>query len=295
MNFTSKIFCLTLNDEIRYNLISNEYYINIIKFIDNKDDDGLALYFNNIIYNILEDKQLYNKLNILDKFLILLDIRINLLGDKLSFKLNKLNNDNKSSIQVSCNSVKKNLIEKMSKKLLTDEFSDDILNIIFNIPINFNTTNVDSLYNNLIYSIKCNDICIEFNNITDKEKSDIVNNLPANISNKIFDYISYITDITKEVNIMSGNSKLGMDNIPLNLLDNTLFMFLKSIFTDELMNMYELQYNMIHKLNITYDHFLKMTPLECKIFINFYNNDMKKQEEAQNKANSGYGSMPKFG
>jgi len=36
---------------------------------------------------------------------------------------------------------------------------------------------------------------------------------------------------------------------------------------------------------------MKMTPNECKIFINFFNQDMKRQEDAQKSSNSSP-SMP---
>ena len=69
-------------------------------------------------------------------------------------------------------------------------------------------------------------------------------------------------------------------------------MFLKNIFTDDLYNYYELQYNLSNKMSVSYDHFMKMSPNECKLFINFYNKEMKKQEEAQQKQGGGMPSLP---
>jgi hypothetical protein len=62
------------------------------------------------------------------------------------------------------------------------------------------------------------------------------------------------------------------------------------------MNFYELQFVLFTKMNITYEHFLKMSPNECKLFINFYNEDMKRQQEAQEKESSGnkMPSLPKM-
>jgi hypothetical protein len=127
--------------------------------------------------------------------------------------------------------------------------------------------------------------------LTDSEKESIISNLPADISEYILNFITLNKEINK-INIITGNLKYGIENVPLNFLDKTMFYFLKSILSQDLINFYELEYNLIYKLNINYEHFLKMTPNECKIFINFYNKDKKKEEEAQNKSNFSMPSMP---
>jgi hypothetical protein len=66
---------------------------------------------------------------------------------------------------------------------------------------------------------------------------------------------------------------------------------MKSLLGDDLMNFYELQYNMLNKINLTNEHFMSISPNECKILMNLYNDDMKRQEESQ-KGNSSMPSMP---
>ena len=52
------------------------------------------------------------------------------------------------------------------------------------------------------------------------------------------------------------------------------------------MNFYELQFNLITKMNISYDHFMSMTFNESRMYVAMQNKDTKKQEEAQKKSQS---------
>ena len=83
MQFSSKLFLPILNEEIRYLNLNNNNYLDILKFITNNDDEGLIDYFYNILQEKILDKNLVSKLSVIEKFLILLDLRSILLGDKL--------------------------------------------------------------------------------------------------------------------------------------------------------------------------------------------------------------------
>jgi hypothetical protein len=127
--------------------------------------------------------------------------------------------------------------------------------------------------------------------LTEEEKDVIINNLPANFAQDILSFIEDCQEISESVDIIKGNERIGLDSVPLRFFDKTLFMFLKNTFGNDLMGFYELQFNMMSKLNVSSDNFMKMSPAECKIFIQFYNQDMKRQEDAQ-KSSSSMPSMP---
>ena len=138
----------------------------------------------------------------------------------------------------------------------------------------------------LIDKIKIGDELINFYDLTDLEKDSIIGSIPANLADELLKFINIYNNISNTISIITENSKYGIEGIPLRVFDNTLLYFIRSIYNDDLLNFYELQYNLIHKMHISHQHFLEMTPNECKIHINFYNLDMKKQEEAQSKSNS---------
>jgi hypothetical protein len=180
--------------------------------------------------------------------------------------------------------------------------SDDDFKFHLSIPKNFFVDDIDQLYKEIIDKIEINDEVLHYFKLTDSEKEDIINSIPATISGDMLNFIKDTQEIIKSVNIVTGNSKFGLETIPLSVFDKTMFYFLKSIFTDDLYNYYDLQYNLSNKMNVSYDHFMKMSPNECKLFINFYNKDISKQEEAQSKQQGSYPkpsmpsmpSMPRF-
>ena len=160
------------------------------------------------------------------------------------------------------------------------------------IPKSFIIDSIDKVYRDIIKSIKIDKEELVFYFLTDDEIDNIISNIPASLTTEILDFIKINEEINK-INIITENKKIGLTGIPLNVFDKSMFLFIKSIFNEDLINFYEMQYVLISKMNITYDHFLKMNMNECRIFINFYNRDMKKQQEEQSKSSSSM-SMPSF-
>lgn len=295
--FTSKIFLPVLNKEIRYENLINYHYFNILKFITNNDDEGLNFYFENLIKNLIIEQEYYYELTNLEKFLILLDMRSTSVGDNI-----QLNSNNSIKVDISLNAIKNSILNKFKdfniKKILTD----NDFKFYLSIPKKFFVDDLDELYKEIIDKIESNNEILNFFNLTDKEKEDIINSIPATISGDMLNFVKTTQEVIKNINIITGNSKIGLETISLSVFDRTMFYFLKSIFTDDLYNYYDLQYNLSNKMHVSYDHFMKMSPNECKLFINFYNRDISKQEEAQSKQQGSYPkptipsmpSLPKF-
>lgn len=294
IGFTSKIYLPIIKEYIRFKGINNSHYFDILKFITNNDEEGLNDYFENLIIELIIDKSIYPKLSNLEKFLILLDLRSTSVGDSL-----QITGNNSAKIDLSLMSIKKSIQNKIEDLDIIKNIRSEIgYNIILSVPKNFFIDNIDKMYTEIIDKIEIDGEILDFFNLTNLEKELIISSIPATLSNNILSFIKNIQSSIGDINIISGNSKLGLETVKLSVFDKTMFMFLKSIFTDDLYNYYELQYNLSNKMNVSYDHFMKMSPNECKLFINFYNKEMKKQEEAQQKQGGGgmpsMPSMPKF-
>ena len=286
MEFSSKLFLPILGEEIRYLNLNNHNYLDILKFVTNNDDEGLINYFDNILSEKIVNKNLVNELSVVEKFLILLDLRSILLGDKLQL-INKQN----VNIDLSISSIRDNLIKNISNIELIKYINYNNIQLSLSIPKSFDVENIDKIYKEIINKIKIEDEDINFYSLTEEEKDTIISNLPANLAQELLGYIEYCQELSENIDIIKGNERIGMDSVPLRFFDKTLFLFLKNTFGNDLMGFYELQFNMMSKLNVSSDNFMKMSPAECKIFIQFYNQDMKRQEDAQKSSNSG-SSMP---
>ena len=286
LEFTTKIYLPILKQTIRFKNLNNSHYFNILKFITNNDEEGLNDYFENLILDLIIDKSIFSNLSNLEKFLILLEMRSSSVGDSL-----QITGNNSSKIDLSIISIKNTIQNKLNELNLTKNLKcDNNYNVFLSIPKTFLIDDIDKMYTEIIDKIEIQDETLKFFNLTSTEKELIINNIPATISVNILSFIKNIQSSIGDINIITGNEKFGLETIKLSVFDKTMFMFLKSIFTDDLYNYYELQYSLSNKMNVSYDHFMKMSPNECKLFINFYNKEMKKQEEAQQK--QGGGSMP---
>jgi hypothetical protein len=285
VKFTSKLFLPVINKEIRYCNITNKHHLELLKFVKSNDDSGLYEYLEWVLSDILKDKEDYNKLTSVEKFLILLDLRGKSVGDML-----QLNTNNNIKIDYSITGIINNVINGINKLNLKKKIEFDNFSVELSIPKKLILDNIDDIYKEIINTIVIDDQIVNFSCLTEEEKDSIISALPAEISGEIYNFFNLNEDFNK-IYLIAGKNNIGLDPISLNLYDKSMFYFIKTIFTDDLMNFYEMQYNVITKINVSYQQFCEMTPNECKIYINLYNRDMKKQEEA-NKTSMP--SIPKF-
>jgi hypothetical protein len=287
MKFCTRVYLPILNKHIKIEPITNRYFFNLVKFITNNDDDSICEYFEFIIQNVILDKNLLNELSNIEKFIILLNAKSLSSGNKL-----QLVGSNQVKTDILISSILKNIVEKIENIKFNHIINTEGIEIGISLPKNLKLKNLDDIYKEVINYIKIEDDFILFSSLTQKEKEDIINQIPVSITGDILNYILKIQEDFNKIHIISGNERMGLDTIPLNVFDNTLYYFLKSLFNDNLKNFYELQYVLINKIFMSYDHFLEITPNDCKVFINLYNEDIKKQQEQQKNTQGGAPSLP---
>lgn len=265
--------------KIYYTELTNADYFSIIKHIAANDDASIEIMFDELIEQITSVSG--HKLFAADKFCLLLDLRSIVLGDYIEFKSNT-NAIARLKISDIINVIWPVLSENNFEKSITS----DIFSIRIATPRRFITTDLDSLIVNSICSINDGESEYDFSEFSTKEQEIVLKSLPADIFSKIIEHVKECQRVIHDTHIIKSNKTLEIDEIPFKLFDNTMFEFLKAIFSGDLMNFYELQYSLLTKLGISYDHFMKMTPNESKIFINLHSKEIKKQEESKNRNNT---------
>lgn len=287
MKFNNKIFLPIIKKFVRVIPLVNKHYFELSKFITNNDDEGISNYFDYVIKDVLIQNNIFNELSNIDKFLIILNSKIISSGSKIS-----LVGEKNIKTEFSLNGIINNVIKKLENIDFEKTIISENLKISISLPKSLLVNDIDQIYKEVIKKIVINDECIFFSDLTEIEKDDIMKLLPISTTGDILNYITNTQNILKDISIFQENVKIGIQNIPVNAFDNTLFAFIKSLFGENLKNYYELQYILYTKLNISLDHYMSITPNDCKIFINLYNEDMKKQQEEQEKGTSG--GMPKL-
>ena len=226
-------------------------YKNICKMLisnDAKDIDHCL----NVIINRVESSF---SLNIIDKFDCLINIRNSILGKELGLTLD----DRQLTFNLS-----DQLLDKFEEAEFT--FGD----CTFKTPSFFIHSNIQLAVADYLNSYKDRDI----SNATLEEKLDVLNTLDL----PIIKLVNEIEKIREENNI----TILG-DTVAVNIYDVNILMFLKSIITSDLMDLYSFEYQLLRHLNLKGKDLQYFTYPELKIKINMF---MKEKEEEQSSSNS---------
>lgn len=267
-NFYTTIKLPCLNNFVKVKEINNHDYLDILKFIENNSEPELIDFFDILIDKNTNVKS--GKITNIDKLCILLEMRTISIGNIIEFKFD--NAHYKYDLTETNKKIQELSYENIIKDLSNIKFE-------FSLPKHFIISKTDDIIFNCISKVDN----IYTNSLSIKEKDLLYKSLPASLYNSIKDFIYNYKNYFENLNFFQLASLFGED-FKLNPFNRSLIEFLKIIFSDNLMYFYELQFNLITKLNITYDHFMSMTFNEARMYIAMQNKEVKKQEEAQKKS-----------
>jgi hypothetical protein len=138
-------------------------------------------------------------------------------------------------------------------------------------------SNVNDIYTSTIRTIKFKDKLINFTDLTENDKEEVLSRLP----NTIFPHInSYITQISKQLQdfiLIDKNEAFNIEEVNTNIISNEFMSFILTIFSTGLKNFFELLYVFCNKISIPGNTFFDLTPLDSRVLINIYNKDVSDQ------------------
>jgi len=273
-NFYTTLFLPNLKKTIKIKEINNFYYIDILKFIQNNNINDLLLFLDQVIADNCDAD--INTLSNLDKFCILLEMRSISIGNTIEFYVEN------THIKYNLFDICKNI---QDLKLEDENIVIGDLNFRLGMPQKFITDSEDNVIEKCILQI--NDLNLK--TLPETDLNDLIKMIPASLYNDIKQYIIKNTEYIESKNIFNIDVVDTFKDFKINPFNNSLIEFLKTIYNDNLMNFYELQFNLITKMNISYDHFMSMTFNEARMYVVMQNKEIKKQEEAQKKSQ---GNLP---
>lgn len=256
---------------LKYKEISNEIYFNVLKYISSNDDASIETMFDDLVEHVTGTHG--SKLYAADKFCLLVDLRSVTLGDTIEFssKTNVIVRLRISDILANVRSALQG--RSFCKHIKTGEFDLSV-----DAPRRLLVNDIDALISSTLKTIADDVEVYDVDDFNDDQKDTLLGSLPADVLNQMLTHINECKSMCSNIYIMHANAAAGIDDVVLNLFDSSMFEFLKSIYSGDLMNFYELQYSLITKMHISYEHFMKMTPNESRIYINLHSRDLKKQE-----------------
>lgn len=268
---------LTDNKIINFYELKNKHLFNLLKLIQNQNLNTTVKYYDTILSDLICEKNNFEQLNFIDKFISLLTLRSICISPDIEFEIKKENKITKKIQLYNIIECLKNISFSKKIKLKKDFF------IIFSLPRKLYYNSIDDIFEDCIKTIIFNNNTIEIKQFSTQEKKDIYNTLPGNILTEAKKYFYELEDILQKNILIKKDELIEIDNINLSILKNTCMGVLNSIFKDSLFNFYNLMYVFTNKLHISLTEYFNLTPAESNLMLSFY---LKEQEEAKKTSES---------
>lgn len=263
--------------QVRYGEFTNHHLMCLLKYLNINDNNVIAQVFDDLISELTQ----HNASNMfaLDKFVLLLDMRSVFWNNHIEF-----HSKSRNRVKMAVSSIIENVRKSVDvAKLFHDIHINDLI-ITMSLPRKFVVTH-DDLIHQCVHKITDGAQIFRYSKFSEQQQTTFIESLPAEVYNTISNTITNFQQHLDQGCLIQENSNVGIERYPMDVTGMTMFELLKSLFTDDLLGLYELQYNLTTKLHVSHDQFMKMTPNETKIYINFHNRDIKRQQESQNTDN----------
>lgn len=260
-----------LNIDAKLKEFTNEEYFKLSKIFHYKDDFLLQDFFNNQIKHFLEDKEIFLKLTCIEKFIIWLTIYKVCISETISIFSHTLNDHISIKIQDIIDNI--NTIDFVNKK--TIELQDNIY-ITLNAPRNFHLKDVDEAITDVIYSITDDGKNYYISSFSESEKNQFLKSLPINIFDSLKEFLNTIAE--NNFKILPETEKIKFEQLDINVVNNSLFLFLKSIFNIDLKSHYN---NILFSISQfkSIDTYFSVSPTDFTTLYKIYEANMKKDSK----------------
>lgn len=258
---------------VRLKEITNRDLFSIIKFCLAGDLEGLSEYLN---LKVFKD---YSDLTILDKLYCLIYLRSFSLGFDISISTQK--DDKQTTVTYDLINVidtLESLPYDLSKTITVENFTIGV-----DIPTSLYFKTPEEMYFDIIKTISYDGVVVNFNLISVREREKILEVLPLTLLPKLNEYIV-------ELNSSFGNiclveqSNLGIgEKVDINLLSNQPLAFVQAIFSHDLQGFMQFMYHFVNKVGGTFNDFFNLTLTDTKYMLEFYKEEVEKQNEELKK------------
>lgn len=253
--------------DVRVPGITNRDYLDIIKYCANNDYEGLESLFESIIFN-----KIPVKLNCIDKFYILIVIRIFFVDENIVLQ------SKDKEVNLSLHRVLTNLdtIEFEEIKYEVDDLVFDL-----ELPDKLYYRNFDDYLSSSINKITIkNKSAIDFSKISNEERNKILTLLPNRVINVFNHHINKISEAFKDFTLVEENKVFNLEGVSFNLISSNLISFISSIFSFNILSFFEMLYVFISKMKSDSDLFYSLSPIDSKIMLNILSSEIERENNS---------------
>lgn len=280
--FKLKLYIPSLDSKEYFSEFKNSYLINLLKYSTNKDYIGLSEYFDFIIHETLYKKEIFYKLDIFDKLIILLQFKAININSEIKFKI-KSDNENKLIAFNLFNEIK--LLTE--KKFLTYKIVEIEKNfsLKLSIPTALYIKNLDDIFNHCIKTIYLQDNEYDFENLDSNLKEKLFENISGTNTHKFLNFFEEVKTSCKEITLLSQNTHIKeLNSLEFNPFNNSILYFLDLVYSEDLKNIFELMYVLTSKVKISIPEFLCLIPSESLMLYSLYSKEIQQQNDELEKS-----------
>ena len=241
--------------------------------------------FEHLIVGLCEDQVDYNTLTCVDKFIILLNIRIMSVSDQFRFE---------TKVGTETESVKKevaidlyDILDESTNHPLNTDYelnSPEGYQLILTNPTQFHVERVEDLILHVLKRLTISGKMYDLTNLSVNQKEQILDELPGDSLTNIVKYIKNI-DTKYRITVFRSEYRLSDDlaNLQLRVYDNSFYEFIKMLYNCNLEEQYYIRYAMTKHMNFNLDQIERMTPIDTRTYIKLYQKELDDQRKASEK------------
>jgi len=247
---------------VRVPELPNKLYLNLIKYCENRDLEGVNNFFLQFL-NIPAD------LDIIDRLYLLVTYRIIFISDSIIFT----SNDGKN-LTFGLNIIL-DKIEDFSRGY-NEIIIEDGITVQVGLPTTLFYDNDYNRVSDVIKSIQIKDIIIDFKNLSNDERDNILKKIPLKVVIKVQDYIDRITS---NIILIDSNEEFNIHQYSVDLLSNSTMLFVCSLYSHNLIDYFETLYGYVTKISADPEFYNNLSPVETRIVLNIHNKEVEKENK----------------
>ena len=289
--FTYKIYLPSTKQYSRFSLLSNRKYIDIVKYIQN-NDDYLVQYFDWVLEDLHVDGPGLNVMDRVDKFCVLLNLRILCISDQMElvYTITSGEDTKKQTVKVNLYDV---LDAVVNHEVDYTKWYDVDKDCSIRVQLDDNLLpDKHKQWSEMITGLRLYGNEYNLSNISN-EHAEILDKLPNKIITNI---MKYINDLNTKYNIdaVKLNHVPGfeqVDNVKLQLFDDSFYEYLKLTYNTNLKDLYYTQYILTKHMGFNMRDLEDKTPQDTTTYVTMFRKEIDDKKKAQEKQNKPAGSI----
>lgn len=286
--FKFKTYLPALKKYVYARQMTSSEYMSIVKTIQNNDTKQIKREFYNLITNCYDIDIQPKKINQVDIFCMLLNLRIMSVSDNLMLVYTGEGDSNKN--------IKLDLYDMLDKAsnceiVYTNEYKTELITILTSTPRGLVTDAVAMSILTHIDYVKSNTTGEKYRlkEMTTGQIDRFLDSIPVGSVKHMMQEIQE-NDKTFNLEIVG---KLGSENadIRLNLYDNSMYSTLKLCYNSNLPDLYNLRYIMFKRCNLDINYIESIAPIELETYFSLFKQELAEEKKAREKATGTTGNV----